>query len=412
MSSTSWGPGPPRSRDSLLTFCTAQQSLGSRSSGSNPTSSQKLVLRTGAVVIDPGSRSCRAGFCGEETPRVEIDTGVGCPMAWPPGAGEKRSEASRGEEALPRPEADVQLMQKGIITNWEAAGSLWQHLFDHELQVPPEEYALLLTEPPLSPSRHREKVVELVFEALGCPGFFVSPQPVLAAYAHGTTSGLVVDLGHAVSSAVPVHEGYSLAHATKKSELAGSHLSWYLLKLLEDRGYELSSEVASVVEDIKHKCCYAASSFEAECQLPAGNYTLDYALPDGQTISLSKERFQCPEILFNPPAHWGIPYAGIHDMAQRSLSQLPEEMKSAMCKNILLCGGSSLFEGLERRFHRELLQILAPSTKVKVAATALRRYSAWTGGSILSSLLNFQRWWIRRQEYAEEGPRIVHSRCY
>ncbi|NXN09430.1 ACTL9 protein, partial [Indicator maculatus] len=374
--------------------------------------SQKLELRTGAVVIDPGTRSCRAGFCGEQTPRVEINTLVGCPVAWPPGPGENRSEASTGEEALPGPEAGMQLMQKGITTNWEAAGSLWQHLFDHELQVPPEDYPLLLTEPPLSPSRHRGKMVELVFEALGCPGFFISQQPVLTAYAHGRTSGLVVDVGHAVSCAVPVHEGYSLAHAAKKSELAGSQLSWYLLKLLGDRGEVLSSEVADRVEDIKHKCCYVASSFEAECQLPPGSYTLDYALPDGQTISLSKERFQCPEMLFNPPAAWGISYAGIHDMAQRSLTQLPEQMRSMMYRNILLCGGSSLFEGLERRFHSELLQILAPSTKVKVAATPLRRYSAWTGGSILTSLTNFQTWWIRRDEYNEEGPGIVHQRCY
>lgn len=30
----------------------------------------------------------------------------------------------------------IELMQNGIIINWEVAEILWQHLFDHELQVP------------------------------------------------------------------------------------------------------------------------------------------------------------------------------------------------------------------------------------------------------------------------------------
>ncbi|NXP74916.1 ACTL9 protein, partial [Ramphastos sulfuratus] len=365
--------------------------------------------RTGAVVIDVGSSSCRAGFSGELAPRAEVSALLGCPTAWPPGAGENQPEAFLGGEALPCPQTALELAQKSLIPNWEAAGALWQHLFAHELQVAPEEHALLLTEPPLSPRRQRERMAELAFESLGCPGFFLSQQPVLSAYAHGRTSGLVVDLGHTASSAVPVHEGYSLAHGTERSVLAGCQLSCYLRKLLGHTGHVLSHEV---LEDIKHKCCYLASNFEAECQLPLGSYTLDYTLPDGQTISLGKERFQCPEMLFNPPPDWGISCVGIHQMAQRSLSQLPKEMKSMMYENILLCGGSSLFEGLQSRFHSELLQILPHNTKVKVAATSLGRHSAWTGGSILTSLKNFQTWWIRRDEYNEEGPQVVHQRCY
>ncbi|NXJ84266.1 ACTL9 protein, partial [Trogon melanurus] len=371
--------------------------------------STELRLRTGAVVIDTGTWSCKAGFSGQQTPIVEINTPVGNS----PGSGEDRPKDFIGEEALLHPDVEItEPIQNGVIINWDEVETLWQHLFDHELQVPAEEYALLITEPPLSPTTHREKMMEIVFESLGSPGFFVAEQPVLSAYASGRTSGLVVDMGYTASHAVPVHEGYSLAHATKRMDLAGSHLSWYLMVLLEDLGYMLSNEVAHIVEDIKHKCCYVASNFESECQLPPVSCTLDFPLPDGQTISLSRERFECPEILFNPPSNWGISYMGIHEMAHRSLDKVPEDIRSAMYRNILLCGGSSLFEGLERRFCSEFLQSLPPSTEVWVVAMPLRRYSAWIGGSILTSLRNFQTWWIRRDEYDEEGPRIVHQRCY
>ncbi|NXG44975.1 ACTL9 protein, partial [Psilopogon haemacephalus] len=371
--------------------------------------SEELELRTGAVVIDPGSSSCRAGFSGEQAPRAEVSIALlGCPTPWPPGIGGNKPEAFLGQDASPHPEAAAELMPQGCGTDWDAAGALWQHLFTQELRVAPEEHALLLTEPFLSPSSRRERMAELAFESLGCPGFLVAQQPVLCAFAQGRTSGLVVDVGSAVSSAVPVHEGCSLAHAARSTALAGSLLSSYLAKLLGDAGYRLGPDL---LEDIKLKCCYVAPDVEAERRLPAGSYTLEYALPDGQTISLGQERFQCPEMLFAPPPGWGLSCLGIQEMAQRSLSQLPKELRPTMHRNILLCGGSSLFEGLRSRFRSELLQILPPNTQVEVAATPLGRHSAWTGASILTSLKNFQTWWIRSEEYDEEGPRIVHQRC-
>ncbi|NWI67800.1 ACTL9 protein, partial [Todus mexicanus] len=367
-----------------------------------------LMSRAGIVVIDIGTRTWKAGFSGQAMPKVEVNTLVSCPAS-----GEDQSGAFIGQRAFPYPDTEVtDVMQNGIIINWEAAQTLWQHLFDHELQVIPEEYALFLTEPLFSPPTHREKMAEVVFESLGSPGFFVAHQPVLATYAHGRISGLVADLGYTFSQTVPVHEGYGLEYATNRMELAGSQLSQYLMTLLGDMGYKLSSKMPQIVEDIKHECCYVASNYESECQLPPASCTLDFLLPDGKTINLSKERFQCPEVLFNPLPNWNIPYAGIHDMVQRSVNQLQEEIRPEMYQNILLCGGSSLFKGLETRFYEELLQILPPNTDVKVSAMPLRKYSAWIGGSILSSLQNFQTWWIRKHEYDETGPSIIHERCY
>ncbi|NXI69478.1 ACTL9 protein, partial [Anseranas semipalmata] len=375
--------------------------------------SEDLELKTGPVVIDMGTKSCRAGFSGHQAPSAEISTLVSHPVAWSAGMEEARSEAFVGDEALLYPDTEIiEVMQNGIIINWEAAETLWQHMFEHELRVPPEEHALLITEPLLSPASGRENVAEVAFESLGSPGLFVAPQPVLSTYAHGRTSALVVDMGHVVTHAVPVHDGNSLVHASERTDVTGSCLTWYLMTLLGDMGYALDDGMSHVVEDIKHACCYVASDFESECLLPAASCTLDFPLPDGQTISLGKERFQCPEALFNPPPKWGDSYVGIHEMVQRSLDQLPEELRSTMHRSILLCGGSSLFEGLEQRLGSELARCLPPGTQVEVVAAPLRRHSAWVGGSVLASLTNFQSCWIRRDEYYEEGPCIVHQKCF
>ena len=50
--------------------------------------------------------------------------------------------------------------------------------------------------------------------------------------------------------------------------------------------------------------------------------------------------------------------------------------------------------------------------KVKVNSPQERKYSVWIGGSILSSLSFFENMWITRQEYEENGPTIVHRKCF
>lgn len=73
-----------------------------------------------------------------------------------------------------------------------------------------------------------------------------------------------------------------------------------------------------------------------------------------------------------------------------------------------------MFPNLDQRLQKEV-QRLAPTTmssKVKVIAIPERKYSVWIGGSILSSLSNFQSMWITKEEYHDAGAQIVHRKCF
>ncbi|NXC44271.1 ACTL9 protein, partial [Penelope pileata] len=367
----------------------------------------------GKIVIDTGTRSCRGGFSGHPSPTAEISSLVGRCTAQSLLLEEARCGVFVGEEALLYPDSEISdVMQNGLIANWEAAENLWHHLLEHELHVSPRDHALLLTEPPFSPASSQEKMAEVAFEALQTPGLFMAPQPVLAAYAHGKTSALVLDMGHVATRAVPVLEGSTIAHGSKQTDMAGRCLTWYLLTLLENAGHTLSEGMTQVVEDIKRTCCYVTIDFQREHLLPPCAYSTDFPLPDGKTLTLGKEQFQCPELLFNPPPCWGESYVAIHELVQRSLTQLSEEIRPTMCSNILLCGGSSMFQGLARRLCNELLGHLPCSASMHVVNSPLRQHATWTGGSILASLRNFQSCWIHRHEYYENGPRIVYQKCF
>ncbi|KAM4706774.1 actin-like protein 9 [Discoglossus pictus] len=371
------------------------------------------VKKTAAVIIDTGTGSCKAGFAGNAKPNFIVPTVVGYPLQKTLKSGNIRDPSFVGKAAWEEPDVRiVEPVHHGIIVDWDAIEILWRHMYYHDLKVPPEEHALLLSDPPLCPTTNREKMIEMAFESMNCPGMYIAYQSVLSTYSYGKTGGLVVECGYGVSHTVPVHEGYNLLHATERLDIAGTDVTTHLMKCFQKSNQNFTEIDWHIVEDIKQKCCFVAVDLEHEMGLSEKECTANYQLPDGQVIALGKERFQSPEILFQPPPFAGLEIMGIHQMALKSLKKAPDEVKKEMYNNILLCGGSSLFEGFSERFFKELLQDDNAPHKPIIVSQPERKYSTWTGGSILASLKSFQACWIRHEQYREYGPYIVHRKCY
>ncbi|XP_062966057.1 actin-like protein 9 [Cynocephalus volans] len=373
----------------------------------------RLPPKTDAVVIDMGTGTCKVGFAGQARPTYTVATIVGCHPNKPATTGQPRLATFIGEAARVRPELTlVQPLHGGIIVDWEAAELIWRHMLEHDLQVATQDHPLLFSDPPFSPATNREKLVEVAFESLHSPAMYVASQSVLSVYAHGRVSGLAVDTGHGVTYTVPVFQGYNLPHATERLDLAGNHLTAFLAETLVRSGLSLGEQGLDVVQDIKHQHCYVASDIQKEQARPEHQYRQTLQLPDGQTVTLGRELFQCPELLFNPPEIPGLSPVGVPAMAQQSLCKVPLEVQAEVAQHVLLCGGSSLFTGFEGRFRAELLSRLPPEAHVAVVAQPARSISVWIGGSILASLRAFQSCWILREQYEEQGPHVVYRKCY
>ena len=137
----------------------------------------------------------------------------------------------------------------------------------------------------------------------------------------------------------------------------------------------------------------------------------NYELPDGQVISLGSELFRCAEPLFLP-CLIGKESEGVHKLAYETVMKCDVDIRRDLFANTVLQGGSTLFPGMEVRMSKEMYARSPAGMKVKVVAPPERKYSAWIGGSILSSLSTFQEMWISKDEYDESGPRIVHEKCF
>eukprot|EP00670_Eutreptiella_braarudii_P002371 CAMPEP_0174295326 /NCGR_PEP_ID=MMETSP0809-20121228/44406_1 /TAXON_ID=73025 ORGANISM="Eutreptiella gymnastica-like, Strain CCMP1594" /NCGR_SAMPLE_ID=MMETSP0809 /ASSEMBLY_ACC=CAM_ASM_000658 /LENGTH=71 /DNA_ID=CAMNT_0015397517 /DNA_START=17 /DNA_END=232 /DNA_ORIENTATION=- len=71
-----------------------------------------------------------------------------------------------------------------------------------------------------------------------------------------------------------------------------------------------------------------------------------------------------------------------------------------------------MYQGLPERMSKEITNLAPNGVKVKVVAPPERKYSVWIGGSVLASLSTFQGRWVKREEYDEMGPSIVHRKCF
>lgn len=292
-----------------------------------------------SVVVDAGSHTMKAGVAGEDLPQVLIPSLLsGCaPEAnEEKNAGHTKYSAGHFAVTTRRDHAEISTPfgADGLVENWDLFEALLAHTLSKELRIDTRENALLFAEPNHNGRKARERIAELIFEKFEVPAVFLARSAVLSAYANGRTTGIVLDVGHSGTSAVPVEDGAIVKGKFIRTEIGGRALSEKLLQELVRQDVKLRpvwsfkrtitgmdgmdedsmvrrSEVEdlkfpntttsfeyysrmSLLEEVKAALCVAHENPTIQLtSLPMVSNS--YELPDGNTVDMGQERFAIAE---------------------------------------------------------------------------------------------------------------------
>lgn len=414
----------------------------------------------GAIVIDIGHGSIRAGFAGEDTPKADIPSVIGI-------VGNQTDVDNQGKEniekkyfidttAISAARKDMELtsfLNDGMIEDWDLFDKMLEHIYDKHVHSDSQLHPVLVSEAPWNVRAKREKITELMFEKYKVPAFFLAKNAMLAAFANGRSTGLVLDSGASHTSAVPVQDGYVLQQAIVRQPFGGDYMTQLCKQYMEHKGiaiippYLIASKepvkendsprwtkrqnippltkswtdyaVKKVLQDYQSSILQVSSDAPYEQDVAETYPSVHYEFPNGYNFESSSERFLIPEKLFNPhETGEGISDTpGMMDMAHlvtTSVGMCDIDLRPALYGTVIVTGGNTLITGFTDRLQLDLASRTPSSMRLKLIHTsqpAERRFGAWIGGSILASLGTFQQMWISKQEYEESGKCQVDRKC-
>ena len=381
------------------------------------------------IILDNGSGYLKAGFSNQKTPQISMPALVGRQLLR---YGEKietkllESETTKykeimiGDEVIPyRSLLELSYpIDEGIIRNPDDLFKLWEYALTQKLKIDdPSESRILVTEAPLNPIANKKTICEILFEKLGVKALNIEAQAKCSLFCEGIDSGIVLDSGDGVTHCIPISEGNIIKFNIERLDIAGRHITQYLIRLLQRKGYSFNSSADfEFARYLKEKYCFISNDIESDRKLEreTSYYNSYHLLPDETRIRISDEKFEAPEILFNPSLI-GKEYDGIPYMMMKSINKCPIDCRKGLYSGIVLSGATTLFPGFASRIENEIKKLyketalkLAKEKKIKININVIdspkRKYSVFIGASIIANHYNAEGnedYWITRDEWLE-----------
>ena len=315
-------------------------------------------------------------------------------------------------------------IDEGIIRNPEDLFKLWEYALTQKLKIDdPSESKILVTEAPLNPIANKKTICEILFEQMGVKALNIEAQAKCSLFCEGIDSGIVLDSGDGVTHCIPISDGNIIKYNIERLDLAGRHITQYLIRLLQRKGYSFNSSADfEFVRYLKEKYCFVSNDIESDRKLEreTSYYNSWHLLPDETRIHISDEKFEAPEILFSPYL-LGMDVNGIPEMMFKSINNCPIDLRKSLYGNIILSGATTLFPGFASRVELEMKKLYKENAlknvgdkKIKISINVIdsprRKYSVFIGAGIIGNYYNTadsEDYWVSIDEWLECGDNAV-----
>ncbi|KRZ58517.1 Cleavage stimulation factor subunit 3 [Trichinella nativa] len=413
----------------------------------------------GALVLDPGHHSFRIGYAGDDNPKLDLpgvygyiddtlvsgdDTADGDLLQ---GGGFASNNKFRkyfiGTNAIHVPRAEVEygsFLQDGLINDWDMFENVLMHTFNIFFMENTCNYPILFSEASWNTRTKRERLTEVMFEKFGIPAFYVAKNSVLAAFANGRQTAIVLDSGATHTTASPVYDGFCMTNAIVKTSLGGIALNNHIKKLFQEIGIEVVPKymvkskqpvseghpprwkkkknlpevtssfhdfgIKEVLEDFKASVCQVSDS--ALDPIIVDKFPrVNFEFPNGFSVDFGRERFEVGEALFDLSYLKGEnihPALSVSSAVHTSVNICDSDYRTALYNSVVVTGGNSLLSGFVDRFIHEV------NTRSSSVIFNFFLHSVVIYVYVYL-FANFQQMWISKQEYEETGRGIVEKKC-
>ena len=401
-----------------------------------------------SLVLDLGTFNFRIGYSGEDSPRTVFQPIIG------KNPNSKNLFFTESSLRFFKPNTKIlKFMNKnGTIENYDLFESTIDNLLELNLSIDLKDHPIIFSEPSLHNKEHRKNLTEFMFDKYQIPAIYICKSAVLSSFSCGRSTCLVFDSGHNLSYSVAVSDGYALQKSLLKSDVAGAYINDLVRKKIENRNIEIrpfysfkknkidnnnyeiemiNNEILKnvdktyedfwkneILRDLKETCLLTC-----EDQIPYNTendtftvtqmaQSINYELPDGNTIELIEDRMLLIERVFNIiKDHPG--FGGYHKMINDAITKTDIDIRKDLFSNILVCGGNTLFPNFPERLQKQLnsSKMQARWKIISHQSNTEKKFASWIGGSILSSLGTFHQLWLSKQEYEENGAKIIERKC-
>ena len=421
-----------------------------------------LPCKSNSLVYDFGSNSIQLGFAGDAQPLYSVPSS-GC---------QRQKDGDTyiefGESWLQKKYEGIEVKQiiddNGTLADKNLLASFFDWTYQSCLNVDPLDHPILVTQPSHLAQQHsfynqwREAICESAFDFAQHPALCFEHDSVLACFSRAAHTALVVDFGWSCIRVVPILEGKPLLKSIKISKAGGCQLCSILLEYLRkssisnpSRMVPLGGQIPQInpnyhsnIFDSNNNLITSVNIDNENIPMPSQQqyctkYLLQdmiksclffqqqihekddpnqymYYMPNHECVNLKNEIQYLSHILISPQKMIQT-IKPVPDCIYSSITNnnTPADVRRQLWTNIIPSGGLSMLPGLFNELELQANKLKPPNYTAKVIYPNHRltggSNSVWVGGSILASLDNFTDFCITKEEWEENGPSILQTKC-
>ena len=359
------------------------------------------------TIIDLGSNTIKIGFNYEPYPRYIIPNIMGKIRSNSFSSIKDYNDYYCGLEALhnssslnityPKLENNGKFLLTEEGQNY--LEGLFSFLLDEKFKY--HEFAIFIIDSMFTSSKERELIAQILFEKFKIFQLHFEPQSIMTLYSTSKTSGLVVQSGEMTTEIVPIIEGYIISQGICNFPISGHHLTNKFENTYRDifdinnvsNNYWMAQKIKEAFSEILP----SSKEFEELISKKEKNKK-EFILPDGNIVELGNEIYEIPESLFNPNII-EVQSENLPNIIIDSINRCDISTRKELFNNIILGGGNTFIKGFDRRLKSEIYAI--KKRNCGIINLPERKYSAWIGASVISSLSSFDKKWISKSDYGK-----------